>query len=157
VPYLIDGHNLIAKIPGLSLDDPHDEAKLVERLKGFMARKRRRCTVVFDGGLPGGTSRDLSTHSVKAVFAHGGTTADRIIIERIRDARNPAGLIVVSADREILAVAERRGARTVSPEAFAAELAAPPAPHDSDPNPHVSPDEVEHWLRVFGADADEEE
>ena len=156
MPYLIDGHNLIGKIPGLSLDDPHDEAKLVERLKAFMMRKRKRCTVVFDRGLPGGTSRDLSTHSVKAVFAHGGTTADRIIIERIRDARNPAGLIVVSADREILDVAERRGARVISPAVFAAELEARPVPNDADPNPHVPPDEVERWLRIFGADPGEE-
>jgi uncharacterized protein len=156
VPYLIDGHNLIGKIAGLSLDDPHDEAKLVERLKAFMVRKRKQCTVVFDRGLPGGTSRDLSTHSVKAVFAHSGTTADRIIIERIRDARHPAGLIVVSADREILNVAERRGARVISPTVFATELEARPVPNDSDPNPHVSPGEVEHWLRIFGADPDDE-
>lgn len=156
MPYLIDGHNLIGQIPGLSLDDPHDEAKLVERLKSVMARKRKRCTVVFDGGLPGGLSRDLSTHSVQAVFAHGGTTADAIIIRRIRQARNPAGLIVVSADREILQEAERRGARVVSPVAFVAEMQAPEVRSDTDPNPRVSPGEVERWLRIFGPDPGDE-
>lgn len=156
MPYLIDGHNLIRQIPGLGLDDPHDEAKLVERLRSVMARKRTRCTVVFDGGLPGGLSRDLSTHSVQAVFAHGGTTADRIIIERIRQARNPASLIVVSADREILQEAERRGARAMSPAAFVAEMETPEVRSDTDPNPRVSPSEVERWLRIFGADPGDE-
>lgn len=31
--YLIDGHNLIARTPGLSLADPDDEAKLVQLLR----------------------------------------------------------------------------------------------------------------------------
>ncbi len=31
--YLIDGHNLIAQISDISLDDPDDEAKLVLRLE----------------------------------------------------------------------------------------------------------------------------
>ena len=29
---VIDGHNLIPKIPGLRLDDPDDEMKLIEKL-----------------------------------------------------------------------------------------------------------------------------
>ena len=55
-----------------------------------MARNGKRCTVIFDGGLPGGWSRDLSTYSVQAVFAHGGTSADAIILERIRPCAIPA-------------------------------------------------------------------
>ena len=55
--YLIDGHNLIAQFPGMSLDDPNDEAMLVQKLSGFVARSKRRCVVVFDYGLPGGKSR----------------------------------------------------------------------------------------------------
>ena len=39
--YLIDGHNLIGQMPGLSLDDPHDEAKLVERLKQLHGPQRQ--------------------------------------------------------------------------------------------------------------------
>ena len=35
MPYLIDGHNLIACLPDISLDDPNDEAQLVNKLKGF--------------------------------------------------------------------------------------------------------------------------
>jgi predicted RNA-binding protein with PIN domain len=154
VPYLIDGHNLIGQMPGLDLDDPHDEAKLVERLRSYMLRKRKRCTVVFDGGLPGGLSRDLSTASVRVVFAHGGTTADAIILERIRNARDPASLTVISADREIIDVAVRRRCRVLSPSAFAAELNAPSVPDDRDPNSHLTPDEVEEWLRLFHADDD---
>lgn len=148
--YLIDGHNLIAYTPGLSLSDPNDEAKLVERLKGYMARKKKRCTVIFDRGLPGGPSRDLSTHSVKVVFAHGGTSADAIILERIREARDPASLIIISADHEITSAAARRRITVIRPSDFAAAIDAVFVPDEEDPNPHVSPDEVDKWLRLFG-------
>jgi predicted RNA-binding protein with PIN domain len=154
VPYLIDGHNLIGQIADLRLDDPHDEAKLVERLKSFMARKRKRCVVVFDGGLPGGLSRDLSTASVQAVFAHGGTTADAIIMERLRRLPDPGNWIVVSADHEITDAAARRRVRVLSPAEFAAGMNGPTLPDDdADPDPHLSPDEVDDWLRLFGEDS----
>ncbi len=156
MPYLIDGHNLIGQLPDLSLDDPHDEAKLVERLRSFMAHRRKRCTVVFDGGLPGGPSRDLSTGSVRVVFAHGGTTADRIILERLRTTRDAHAWIVVTADREIIAVARRCHARVLSPAEFARQMQSAhqehvPAALKDNPNPRVTPEDVQEWLRLFGA------
>ena len=38
--YLIDGHNLIARVPGLSLADPDDEVKLLQLLKRWAAARR---------------------------------------------------------------------------------------------------------------------
>lgn len=155
--YLIDGHNLIARLPDLRLDDPHDEAKLVERLKRFAARKQKRCVVVFDAGLPGGLSRDLSTHSVRVIFAHGGTTADAILIERIREARDPGSLIVVSADQEIIRAATRRRIKVIAPDDFASQLGAAPVPDKEVSEPHLTPDEVEAWLRLFGGEPGEDD
>ena len=161
MPYLIDGHNLIGQLPDISLDDPHDEAKLVERLKSFMGRHRKRCTVVFDGGLPGGFSRDLSTHSVQAVFAHGGTSADAIIMERIQAARDPGSLVVISADHEIIDAARRRRITVLAPTEFAQQLQAPgkpqaPARDGSEANPRLSAAEVNDWLRLFGAESEDD-
>ncbi len=153
--YLIDGHNLIAHVPGMRLDDPNDEAKLVERLRAFMGRKKQSCTVVFDKGLPGGPSRDLSTYSVKVVFAHGGTTADGILLERIRELNDPNRFIVISADQQITQAAMRRRIRVLSPGDFAEQLISPSVPNDSDPNPHLTPDEIAEWMRLFGEDSDE--
>lgn len=155
MPYLIDGHNLIGQMRDLSLDDPQDEAKLVERLKQFAARKGKRCVVVFDNGLPGGLSRDLSTSSVQVVFAHGGTTADAIIRERLRSLPDPTNWTVVSADREISRAAERRRVTVIAPADFAAALTGPATPdRDEDPNPRLSPDEIDDWLRLFGRKPD---
>ena len=38
MPILIDGHNLIGQMPGLSLEDPHDEEMLVTLLRSYRAR-----------------------------------------------------------------------------------------------------------------------
>lgn len=155
--YLIDGHNLIGQSLDLSLDDPDDEARLVERLRGAMGRLNARCTVIFDRGLPGGHSRDLSSASVEVVFAHGGTSADAIIRERLRNATAPAQMTLVTADQELIAAARRQRVPVLSPADFWAKSAARSAgrrPDGAEPNPHVSPREINEWLALFGEESD---
>ncbi|MGD8966947.1 MAG: NYN domain-containing protein [Anaerolineae bacterium] len=150
MPVLIDGHNLIGRLPDISLTDPGDEAQLVSRLQGYAGRTGRRVTVVFDRGMPGGRSQALSGGRVEVVFAPTGRNADRLLIERIRHARNPQGLTVVTSDREVIATAQDRGARVVRAEAFVSELEAPTAPRAAGKEDlHLSPDEVEAWLELF--------
>ncbi len=153
MPYLIDGHNLIGKLPDIDLDDPHDEAKLVQKLAGFCARRKSRCVVVFDHGLPGGVSR-MSTSKVKVIFASHKERADDVIIRRIRREKNAKRWTVVSSDNEVLATARRYRMTAQKSAEFANTLRRPPPA----PKPDVSeaadvkltPDEVEEWLKVFG-------
>lgn len=149
MPVLIDGHNLIGRVPDINLEDRDDEAQLVSRLQGYAGRTGKRVTVVFDRGMPGGRSENLSGGRVSVVFAPTGRNADRVLIERIRRARNPQGLIVVTSDREVIAAAEGRGARVVRSEAFVAELEAPPASGGAKEDVQLSPEEVEAWLALF--------
>lgn len=149
MPLLIDGHNLIGQMPDLRLDDPEDEAKLVARLRSYCARTGRRVTVVFDQGVPGGRSRELSHGGVEVVFAPTGRSADGILRERIRRARDPRALVVVTSDHALVAAAEARGARVVRAETFAAQLSAPPPAVESGPGERLSPQEVAEWLQVF--------
>ena len=148
MPFLIDGHNLIGRLPDLRLDDPDDEAKLVARLRTYCARAGKRATVVFDRGLPGGRSRALSGGRVEVVFASAGHTADGILRERVRRARDPGGLTVVTSDREVIAAARAQGARVMRSEEFAARLRAPRTVQVEE-DVHLSAEEVEEWLKVF--------
>jgi predicted RNA-binding protein with PIN domain len=152
VPYLIDGHNLIAQMPDLSLDDPNDEAKLVLRLRQFAGRKRQSITVVFDHGLPGGWSSKLSTGPVKVIFAGSHSNADRIIMERIREARTPTNIKLVTSDGEIRRAGEARRAEVISSQDFVLMLfKQPPSEPRREPreNPKLSKDEVREWMRLF--------
>jgi predicted RNA-binding protein with PIN domain len=149
MPLLIDGHNLIAHLPDLHLDDPDDEAHLIERLRRYQARTGKRLTVVFDQGLPGGPAPDLSTGKVKVIFAPTGRSADGLIVSRVRHNRDARGLTVVTSDGKIIAAVERYGATVVRAEAFAAELSAALAPTWSDEDTS-SQSEIDEWLTLFG-------
>lgn len=149
MPLLIDGHNLIGQMPDLRLDDPDDEAKLVARLRTYCAREDKRATVVFDHGLPGGWSEALSGAGVRVIFASAGRNADGILRERIRNARDPRGLMVISSDRAVIAAAKAGKVRVMRSEVFAARLGASAGTVESEQGPQLSPEEVEEWLQVF--------
>ncbi|GIV81261.1 MAG: hypothetical protein KatS3mg051_0615 [Anaerolineae bacterium] len=152
--YLIDGHNLIDQLPDISLSDPDDEVRLVERLKGFCARQRCRCTVVFDQGLPGGKARDLSNSQVEVVFAYSGSSADRVIIARLRNVRDRKGITVVSGDQSIVAEARRLKIAVISSAEFARRMGQRAIPRNTDDKPLDRPltrDELSEWERFFGS------
>jgi len=157
--YLIDGHNLIAKMPDIAMDDPNDEALLVLRLRSWAAGSRKRLiTVIFDRGLPGGRSRFLSSSRLNVIFAPEGQTADALLINRIQKAGNAAEYTLVSSDQQVLSAARTRRMKSISAEEFAGRLAdstqkAPAAPEPVSPaeaeDPALSQEEVAEWLQLF--------
>ncbi len=152
--YLIDGHNLIANMPDIELADQHDEVHLVLKLRSWAAASRkRRVTVIFDGGIPGGRARRMSSGQVKVVFAPQGIPADDLLIAQIGKVKNPAEYIVVTTDREIIAAARQRRMASHSSEQFAEELRpreveAPDPEETSDPQ--LDEAEINEWLALFG-------
>lgn len=57
MPYLIDGHNLIGKVPNLRQDDPEDEKQLIEMLQEFCQRTGKYKEVYFADQLLGKMTR----------------------------------------------------------------------------------------------------
>ncbi len=149
---LIDGHNLIAQMPDLSLDDPDDEQKMVVVLRKYAAWRRAKVVVVFDSGIPGGRSNELSGGGVTAIFAGSHTIADRVLMERIRELKKPGEWVVVSSDREVQQAAARRHLIVWSSQDFIKRLARP-TPTAKTPTPDeqpVSTADVDEWLSIFG-------
>lgn len=152
---LVDGHNLIGQWSDIHLDDPHDEAKLVERLRRYRARTRASITVIFDGGVPAGRSADLSGGGIRAIFSQPGVPADVLMLRRIRQVRNPHDLTVVTSDAEVAKAARGRGIRVLPSHEFAAELDAPPDAKPAEAklaDVRLSPQEVKEWLSLFGTE-----
>lgn len=150
--YLIDGHNLIGFVPDIALDDPNDEALLVQKLISFTARTKKQCVVVFDYGLPGGTSR-MSTRSVQVVFASQRSNADKVMIARIGKIKDPLNWTIVTSDREVKAIARGRNMSVLTLEEFAKLMESPPEPViDAGEAVHlnITAEEVDEWLKVFG-------
>jgi predicted RNA-binding protein with PIN domain len=149
VPILIDGHNLIGRLPTLSLQDPHDEEKLVELLKSYHARTGKAVTVVFDPGGAFNLAQTRRLGGVEVVFVPHGKSADAVIASRVRSSRNPRGWLVITSDQKLTETVMRYGARVQSAEDFASMLSRPTkAPPDWRETPPSS-DEVEAWLALF--------
>jgi predicted RNA-binding protein with PIN domain len=149
VPILIDGHNLIGRIDMLSLQDPDDEARLVRLLVSYGARAGKRVTVVFDPGSSFQIAEKRRLGGVEVVFASHGSSADAVILRRVRHSRNPAEWQVVTSDERLANEVRRSGARVSSAEAFAAQMQAlqPTLPDRKEIPP--SPQEIEDWLHLF--------
>jgi hypothetical protein len=155
MPYIIDGHNLIPKVPGLSLQEVDDEQHLIEMLQEFCRRQRKQVEVFFDNAPPGGV-RARSLGSVTARFVRQGVPADDAIRKRLgnlgRAARN---WTVVSSDHAVQAEARAAQAQVVSSEAFARLLVrvlseAPTEPPGGEAA--LDPEELDEWLQLFGSD-----
>jgi len=160
--YLIDGHNLIGKMPDIDLNDPDDEVKLVLRLRSWTARSRKRkVTVYFDRGLPGGEEKWLSSGPVKVIFAHAGRSADSLLINRIQSIKNPAEFMLVTSDIHIIRMAEARRMQVWRSEAFVVRMDQAQVTKSSTAelgdDPQISTDEVEMWLDMFTSAPDKPE
>lgn len=78
--------------------------------------------VVFDGARE--PSPDAQSRRVRPVFA---PCADDWLLDRVRRARDPGAVVVVTADRRLAGRVRHHGARVVSPGAFLARCAATPS------------------------------
>jgi len=160
MPYIIDGHNLIPKVSGLSLQDMDDEIQLVKLLQEFCRISQKRVEVYFDNAPPG----SFGTRTYGCVVAHfirQGKTADQAIQEKLKrlggEARN---WTVVSSDREVQVNARAAHAKTLRSEFFSQQMSGilTEKPHDlSEQEAELSSQEVEDWMNVFGIDEADEE
>jgi predicted RNA-binding protein with PIN domain len=150
--YLIDGHNLIPKIPGLTLRLEDDEARLVELLQHYCRVRNQSVDVYFDQAAAGqsGTRR---FGKVTAHFVNARSSADAAIGLRLKKLGGSArNWKVVSSDRQVQAEARNAGAGVVKSEAFANDLIEAQRetpPDDPGKGAALSPGEVDEWLEMF--------
>ena len=160
--YIIDGHNLIAKIPGLDLSMLDDEQRLIELLSRYGQLSRHRIEVYFDGA-PVGQAGARNFGRVRAHFVPQSQTADDAIRKRLaRLGRSARNWVVVSSDRSVQAAAREAHAGVMNAEDFASHLQASLLPASTQgrsggaertPEKSVSEAlteaEVNEWLTIF--------
>lgn len=118
MPLLIDGHNIIGSgvLEDINLQDENDEERFVSRMRVWRSNYRGKMTVIFDRGIVGGASRELSGGGVEVIFARDPQEADDWIRRRIH--RRPQGLIVVTNDRALRKEAQLYDIETWQAEEF---------------------------------------
>lgn len=115
---VIDGYNLIPKIPsltGLSLEEAR--SNLTARLVQYKTLKPNKITVVFDGRSSlSEFAASYQERGIHVIFSAHPQTADDVIIDLIKKEKNR--LIVVSSDQMILKEAQRQGSVFVNSREF---------------------------------------
>lgn len=151
---IVDGHNLIPKIQGISLSDPDDEEKLILLLNEYCRIRRKDIEVYFDGA-QAGWAGIRSFGRVRAHFVretHKGNDADLAIIAHLNKIKKRArNETVVSSDGMIGAAVRRMGAKLISSEDFARDLMSL-ADKESELDPRQQPlgeNEIKEWEKLF--------
>jgi hypothetical protein len=158
MPFIVDGHNLIPKIPGLHLSEMDDEMRLVEMLQEYCRLTRKQVEVFFDNAPPG-QPRARNFGNVIARFVRSGQTADKAIQDKLRrlggEARN---WTVVSSDHQVQAAAKAARATSVSSELFSRQmrdLLENPLTNSESSDKGLSNEEVDDWMKIFGIDQED--
>ncbi|MBT3241303.1 MAG: hypothetical protein HON98_13610 [Chloroflexi bacterium] len=149
MPYIIDGHNLIPAISGISLDDLEDEKHLIQILQEFCQKSRKDVTVYFDRAASGHANAQ-SFGRLTARFVRADITADEAIMKHLRRlGREGRNWTVVSSDHEVQNAAKRSQARVVSSQEFANQLKQFSTDKKGGESPKISESEVDEWLTLF--------
>ena len=157
---IIDGYNLVgaAKEFGLDLSQPDKEERLLRLLAAWRSRRRSRepLLVVFDGhhGRLVAGPRRSSRAGIDVEWAVG-ESADALILRRVRAARRPREIEVVTSDRAVAREAASHGARVVRSPDFLAAIAPALAAGETAEKPEApTADEVAEWLEKFGREGE---
>lgn len=153
MPYLIDGHNLIPKIPHLSLESLDDEIELVVMLQEFCQRRQKQIEVFFDNA-PAGQPRARNYGNVIAYFIAPPRTADQAIHNKlIRLGATARNWIIVSSDHSVQGYARAARASVISSETFAQQLMDALKDKSTESKmrtkPSLSEKELEEWMLLF--------
>lgn len=119
--YIIDGNNLIGKIPDIfklqKKDGNASREKLVKLLDGYFRGKKQKISLHFDG------HKGIGVLSSKCRITYSeNKAADDTIKEEITLAKNPKVLCVISSDFSVNQFARKNACFTKTCEEFLKEI-----------------------------------
>ena len=114
--YIIDGWNVIHKIPGLK-DAPSVKEDFIYFVKKYRltGSRNNRVTIVFDGRIDLNLKR--SERQFEILFS-GTKSADEVICRKVYACADKRGVVVVSDDNEIINYIKTQGASSMKTKEF---------------------------------------
>lgn len=115
IHYIIDGNNLIGKIPSLiKLHDRQDTRhKLTLMLERYFQKKKVKVSLHFDGF----ENEPIKVSGIKIHYSQN-RSADEKIKKEIDGIKNRSSVTVVSSDLEIISYAKVCGCKVIKSEEF---------------------------------------
>ncbi len=147
INYLIDGNNLIWKIPELAKLQKDEltrfaaREKLIHRLERHFAGKKISVTVFFDGAPHGNFGGGIKT---KYSYEKEADDLIRAAIEKLKTKHTTT---VVSSDRKVFDYAKINGCKAMTSEEFSRLLEI----EQTKRNNEEIPEELQNqdWLKIF--------
>ena len=142
--YIIDGNNLIGKIPDLhGLDKKVLRAKLAFILERYFYNKKVKVSLHFDGF----ANAQIRARGLKIIYSE-----NRIADDKIRDeisyAKNPKLITLVSSDNALRDFAKKNSCTIISSEEFNREMNKPANVNDEEKL--IKGIDNEEMKRLFG-------
>ncbi len=150
MPYIVDGNNVMAQIVGWHRDKARARRGLIHDLALFIAQRRVKLKVVFDGAPDDEFPEGLKYKGVHILYARPGSDADSRIMELVLNSSFKRDLIVVSSDRALTSFVKRQGARTMASGQFRRLLeAAAGIANTKEKSGRGENVDVDEWLEFF--------
>jgi len=150
MPYIIDGHNLIGKIPDISLSDIDDEFLLIKILDPHFKRLRKKAIIYFDHADLLGKGQIYKSAFLQVIFVRHPKTADQAIIEKLKGLRgNAKNFTVVSSDNWIVSNARNAGATVIPSEVFYTNFRI--SHQEAEISGNLTENDIDYWLKIFGS------
>jgi predicted RNA-binding protein with PIN domain len=118
MPYVVDGNNVMAQTVEWRRDKAGARRRLIHDLVRFVAVRRVKLKVVFDGAPDEEFPEGLKYKGVRILYARPGSDADSRIMDLVGKSSHKRDLIVVSSDRALVSFANHQGGRTMSSGQF---------------------------------------
>jgi predicted RNA-binding protein with PIN domain len=148
--YIIDGNNLIGKIPllmNLQKKDRHaSREKLVYMLDRYFIKKKVNVTLHLDGH----PANKINSSKMKIVYSEN-QTADEKIKKQISQSKSPRNIMVVTSDSNLAQFAKVCSSTVVSSEQFSSEMSKTNSGLDEE-SIIKQIDNVEEFKKLFGID-----
>jgi uncharacterized protein len=149
--WMIDGHNLIPNVPGISLHDLDDEAALIEWLSVYTRRTQDEIELFFDKGNTG-SQKPRCINRIRVTFVPSNRTADQAIIERLNElGGRAADYTVVSSDHVVQVNARAARAKVMESNAFVQRVQEKLSRETSTDTEKkgIPDDELQWWVDFF--------
>lgn len=113
---IIDGYNLLKKVLEDIFISEKQRAAFVNLMGKYSSKKGHKIIIVFDAG-PCRHPIKEKDHGITVIYSGEYQSADDVIMQFVREHENK-DILVVTEDREIIAVAEQCNEDAVAPRTF---------------------------------------
>lgn len=145
--YIIDGNNLIGKIPSIwkiQKKNPQlSREKLAFEIDRYFSGSKKKATLHFDGH----PSTPIKINNAKIEYSFDDHADDKIKVE-VSNSKNPKLIAVVSSDRSVMDFAKACSCTVIKSEVFANQMKSKEDKDDENKIiDNISDDEIK---RLFG-------